>query len=47
MSIIISALKLRLGAFGWAEAVRRDKQDFTLPAEEVGVGKDLGPELRP
>lgn len=38
MSIVVHHLKSRLGAFGWAEAIRRDVgggQPFVVPATEV------------
>ena len=38
MSIIVNTLKLKLGAWGWAEVIRRDKQAFKIPTTEVRGG---------
>ena len=36
MNIIVTTLKTKLGAFGWAETLRRDRpREFTLPVGEV------------
>lgn len=36
MNIIITALKQKLGAFGWSEVLRRDRpREFKLPVGEV------------
>lgn len=36
MNLIVTSLKMRLGAFGWAETLRRDRpREFRIPAGEV------------
>jgi hypothetical protein len=36
MNIIVTTLKMKLGAHGWAETLRRDKpREFAIPVGEV------------
>ncbi len=36
MNVIVTSLKMRLGAYGWAETLRRDRpREFTIPSQEA------------
>ncbi len=36
MNVIVTSLKMKLGAHGWGEVLRRDKpRDFAIPQQEV------------